>query len=156
MVDLTLELMAEFRFDQVNIVLADLGGAARFLRALGAHVPESLPEWTEWEPHDVGFPAVAEGFHADLDSCAFARHWGGLPEGFTGVVVNLRAKDGEAVDAGYDKALGLGAVGLRAPYDAFFGARYAVVQGPGPIAVGIMGPMDQTLRGAGPAVSDFA
>ena len=148
--------MAEFRFDQVNIVLADLSGAARFLRSLGAHVPDSSPEWTEWESHHVPFPAVAEGFHADLDSSAFARHWGGLPEGFTGVVVNLRAKDREAVDAGYDKALGLGAVGLRAPCDAFFGARYAVVQGPGPIVVGIMGPVDPALRGAGPAVSDFA
>ena len=148
--------MAELRFDHLNIVLADVSGAARFLRALGAQVPELSPEWTEWEPHHVGFPAVAEGFHADLDSSAFARHWGGLPEGFTGVVVNLRAKDGEAVDAGYHKALGLGAVGLRAPYDAFFGTRYAVVQGPGPIVVGIMGPADSTLRGAGPAISDFA
>ena len=148
--------MPEFRFDQVNIVLADVAAAARFLRALGAQVPESSPEWTDWERHHVGFPAVAEGFHADLDSSPFARYWGGLPEGFNGVVVNLRANDGDAVDDAYDKALGLGAVGLRAPYDAFFGTRYAVVQGPGPIVVGIMGPADSTLRGAGPAISDFA
>ena len=145
-----------FRFDQVNIVLADVGGAARFLRALGAEVPEASPEWAEWEPHHVEFPAVAEGFHADLDSSAFARHWGRLPEGFIGVVVNLRATDREAVDAAFDKAVGLGAVCLRAPYDVFFGARYAVVQGPGPIIVGVMGPADPALRGEGPAVSDFA
>ena len=145
--------MAEFRFDQVNIVLADVSGASRFLRSLGAQVPESS---SEWEPHHVGFPAVAEGFHTDLDSSAFARHWGGLPEGFTGVVVNLRADDGEAVDAGYKEALAMGAVGLRAPYNAFFGARYAVVQGPGPIVVGIMGPADPALRSASPTVSDFA
>ena len=148
--------MAEFRFDQVNIVLADVSGASRFLRSLGAQVPELSSAWAEWEPHHIGFPAVAEGFQADLDSSAFARHWGGLPEGFTGVVVNLRADDGEAVDAGYKEALAMGAVGLRAPYNAFFGARYAVVQGPGPIVVGIMGPGDPALGSAGPTVSDFA
>ena len=59
-------------------------------------------------------------------------------------------------NAGYKEALAMGAVGLRAPYNAFFGARYAVVQGPGPIVVGIMGPADPALRSAGPTVSDFA
>ena len=148
--------MGDLRFDQVNIVLADVSGAARFLRALGANVPEASPDWAEWESHHAGFPAEKEGFHADLDSPAFARHWGGLPEGFAGVVVNLRAGDRGSVDSVYEKALALGAVGLRVPHDAFFGARYAVVQGPGPIVVGVMGPADDSLRSAGPDVSDFA
>ena len=92
----------------------------------------------------------------DLDSPAFAAHWGGLPEDFVGVVVNLRAADREAVDVTYEQAMALGAEGLRVPYDAFWGARYAVVRGPGPITVGIMSPADPAVRAEGPRVSDFA
>lgn len=147
--------MADLRFDQVNIVLPDVLGAARFLRALGAEVDRVADEWAEWASHHVGLPAVAESFDADLDSPAFAAHWGGLPEDFAGVVVNLRAEDRRAVDAAFERALALGAEGLRAPYDAFWGARYAVVRGPGPIVVGVMSPADPAARSAGPEPSDF-
>lgn len=148
--------MASLRFDQVNIVLPDVLGAARFLRALGAEVQELAAEWAEWASHHVGFPAVAEGFDADLDSPAYAAHWGGLPEDFAGVVVNLRAEDRRAVDAAVERAMALGAEILRDPYDAFWGARYAVVRGPGPIMVGIMSPAGPTSRTEAPTVSDFA
>ena len=66
------------------------------------------------------FPAVAEGFDADLDSPAYAAHWGGLPADFAGVVVNLRATDREGVDAAFERATGLGAQVLRSPYDTFW------------------------------------
>ena len=147
--------MGDLRFDQVNIVVADVGGAAEFLRALGADVDEVLPEWADWAPHHVGLGTAANGFDAEFDSPAFARHWGGLPEGFTGVVVNLRVDDRVAVDAAFETALALGAESLRAPYDAFWGARYGVVRVPGPLVIGFMSPADPELRGASPAVSDF-
>ncbi len=67
-------------------------------------MPEVAGEWAAWAVHHVGFPAVAEGFDADLDSPAYAAHWGGLPDDFTGVVVNLRTDDRDAVDAGFDRA----------------------------------------------------
>ena len=148
--------MASLRFDQVNIVVPDVAGAAGFLRALGAEVQETSDEWAEWAAHHVGLSASAEGFDADLDSPAYARHWGGLPGDFVGVVVNLRANDRKAVDAAFERALSLGGEGLRVPYDAFWGARYAVVRGPGPIVVGIMSPSDPESRGEPPPVSDFA
>lgn len=147
--------MPRLQFDQVNIVVPDVAGAAGFLRALGADVPEISDEWAEWAVHHVGLPAVAEGFAADLDSPTFGAHWGGLPRDFTGVVVNLRAEDRDAVDASFEQALALGAVALRAPYDAFWGARYAVVRGPGPLVVGIMSPADPAHRREGPALSDL-
>jgi uncharacterized glyoxalase superfamily protein PhnB len=146
--------MADLRFDQVNIVLPDVLGAAHFLRALGAEVDAVADEWAEWAPHHVGLPAAA-GSHADIDSPAFASHWGGLPTDFAGVVVNLRADDRGAVDTAFERAVALGAEGLRAPYDAFWGARYAVVRGPGPIVVGIMSPADPAARKPGPELSDF-
>lgn len=148
--------MPSLQFDQVNIVVSDVAGAAGFLRALGAEVPELPDEWAEWASHHIGFPAVADGFDADLDSAAFASHWGGLPAGFTGVVVNLKAGDRAAVDTAFERAVALGAEVLREPYDVFFGARYAVVRGPGPLVVGIMSPIDPELRRDPPSVSDFA
>lgn len=108
---------------------------------------ETTDEWADWAAHHVAFPASQEGFDADLDSPAFASHWGGLPRDFAGVVVNLRAADRSSVDTTFDRALKLGAEGLRNPYDAFWGARYAVVLRPGPIAVGIMSPPDPQFRG---------
>lgn len=148
--------MASLRFDQVNVVVPDVRGAAGFLRALGAEVPEAAEGWAEWEAHHVAFPTVADGFDADLDSSAFASHWGGLPRDFVGVVVNLRVADRAAVDETFERAVALGAEGLRPPYDAFWGARYAAVRGPGPLAVGIMSPADPALRTESPAVADFA
>ena len=148
--------MTKLRFDQVNIVVPDVAGAAGFLRALGAEVPEPSDEWADWAAHHVGFTAVAEGFDTDLDSPAFAAHWGGLTEDFAGVVINLRTEDRDAVDATFGRALELAAEGLRQPYNAFWGARYAVVRGPGPVVIGIMSPADPAHRGEPPAVSDFA
>ncbi len=141
--------MVNLRFDQINVVLADVAGAARFLRSLGADVEEPEAEWGDWAEHHVGFPTVGEGFDADIDSSAFATYWGALPDDFVGVVVNLRTEDRAAVDATFERALGLGADVLRAPYDAFWGARYAVVRAPGPIVVGLMSPADPAQRAGG-------
>ena len=147
--------MAKLGFDQVNIVVPDVIRAAGFLRDLGAEVQETTNEWADWAAHHVAFPVSHEAFDADLDSPAFASRWGGLPRDFAGVVVNLRAADGGSVDTTFDRALELGAEGLRKPYDAFWGARYAVVLGPGPIVVGIMSPAVPEFRGEPPSLSDF-
>lgn len=147
--------MGSLQFDQINVVVPDVAGAARFLRSLGADVDEPETDWAEWASHHVGFPASSDGFAADIDSSAFANFWGGVPDGYVGVVLNLRAADRAAVDASFALAIELGADCLRAPYDAFWGARYAVVRAPGPIVVGVMSPADQACRVAGPAVSDL-
>jgi hypothetical protein len=50
--------------------------------------------------------------------------------------------------------VGAGARSLMAPYDAFWGARFAVVEDPEGNAVGIMSPMDDARRTAPPDI-DF-
>ena len=143
------------RFDQINVVVPDVTGASQFLASLGAQLTVPEADWGDWAAHHVGFPA-ADGFDADIDSAAFAKQWGGLPADFVGVVVNLRTDDRDSVDATFERSLALGAECLRAPYDAFWGARYAVVRAPGPLVVGLMSPADPALRVAGPPLSDFA
>ena len=147
--------MGDLQFDQINVVVPDVVGAARFLRSLGVGVDEPETDRAEWASHHVGFLANPDGFDADIDSSAFANFWGGLPADHVGVVLNLRAENRAAVDASFDLAIEIGAECLRAPYDAFWGARYAVVRAPGPIVVGVMSPVDPALRVSAPALSDF-
>ena len=143
------------RIDQVNLVVPDAASAARFLADLGVELPEVDAAWEEWAPHHRQVPA-AEPCSSDLDSSAVAAWWGGLPPGFAGVVVTVRVDTREEVDRLHAEALGLGATPLKDPHDAFWGARCAVVQAPGPVAVGIMSPTDDARRSAGPEITDFA
>ncbi|MEM7288193.1 MAG: hypothetical protein AAF480_17730 [Actinomycetota bacterium] len=145
--------MANPRFCSVNVVVPDVVAATEFLGALGIEVIGSLPEWA---PHHRTFGGDTPDVDADLDSPAFARWWGGTPEGFSGVVVNFRTDSAAEVDDLHARALELGATELKAPWDAFWGSRYAVVLGPGPIAVGFMNEPDDGRRTMPPAIDDFA
>lgn len=88
----------------------------------------------------------------DLDSREFAAVWNqGWPAGDSGAVLGLRFPTREAVDVLCAELTGDGYVGQQAPYDAFWGARYAVVQDPDGNAVGLMSPSDPEHRSIGPA-----
>ncbi|HYX63602.1 MAG TPA: VOC family protein, partial [Burkholderiales bacterium] len=66
------------------------------------------------------------------------------------VVVGFRLGSREAVDATYADLTAAGYEALQAPYDAFWGARYAVVEDADGIAVGLMSPRSAQLRAAPP------
>ncbi len=141
------------RFDQINVVVTDVAAASVFLEALGCGVGNTDADWAR---HHRNVDVESAGFAADLDSAAFAAHWGGLPSDFVGVVLSLRTDTREEVDELHQRALAAGGRSLHAPYDAFWGARFAVVGGPGPLVVGIMSQADPAQRTPGPAVADFA
>jgi uncharacterized glyoxalase superfamily protein PhnB len=147
--------MSTPRFDQINVVVADPGAAMSFLAALGAEADAVTPGWEEWAAHHRKLPVAGE-FEVEVDSARFARHWGGLPDGFSGVVVNLRVDERDEVDALYTRALEAGGTGLREPYDAFWGSRFATLMGPGPLAVGLISPRDPSRMSKPPEVGDFA
>jgi catechol 2,3-dioxygenase-like lactoylglutathione lyase family enzyme len=145
------------RVDQVNVVLSDVDAASHFLAGLGLELPAAP---AGWEAHHRSFPA-AGSVHPEqdraeplvvieLDSDRFARRWGGLPPSFAGVVLNVRVDEREEVDRLHEVALGLGATSLAGPSDAFWGSRFAVVQGPGPLVVGLASPPDERWRSAPP------
>ena len=150
------------RVDQVNVVVGDVAAAARFLIDLGIDMPETM---AGWEAHHravptatwlhVGHDLVEPTFGIDLDSGVFAEEWGGLAPSFSGVVVNLRVDERAEVDRLHELALSLGGRSLKGPYDAFWGSRYAVVDGPGPLVVGLMSVPDPARRGAPPDPAAF-
>ncbi|CAN5545548.1 hypothetical protein BH20ACT2_BH20ACT2_01870 [soil metagenome] len=66
------------------------------------------------------------------------------------MVINLRVDERSDVDRLYELALSIDGRSLKSPYDAFWGSRFALVEGPGPIAVGIMSVPDAAYRTAPP------
>ena len=129
--------------NQLNIVSANMRHTIEFYRLLGVDVPE--PPLTEsGEPFHVN--GEAGGMHLDLDSDAFARLWNeswrNQPDLGGRVVVGFHVETREEVDSIYEKLTQAGHKGLQPPWDAFWGARYAIVEDPNGIAVGLMSPRD--------------
>lgn len=126
---------------QVNLITADVPAAVEFYRLLGLDPEEIAAEWRDWAVHHQNFD-TAEGLAFDVDSLAFARgYWAGEAIG-VGFAVTFQADTREEVDTLYDRLTEAGHRGLRAPFDAMWGARFALVLGPGGEAVGIMSPSD--------------
>jgi len=130
----------EVVLNQVNVVVPDVTTIADFLGILGLGIPTTLPDWMR---HHRTVESTVPGFDVDLDSSAFAAEWGGLPVTWTGVVLGVSVSDRESVDAIYARALAAGASCCRAPYDAFWGSRHAVVEGPDGVVVGLMSPAEE-------------
>ena len=61
-------------------------------------------------------------------------------------VLGFNVDNRERVDQIYNDLTGAGYHGQQEPFDAFWGARYAVVEDPDGNAVGIMSPVDPDMR----------
>ena len=143
-------------FDQLNLVASDVDATLAFYRALGVDIPE-VSVWrgdSGGAAHhvDVGMP---NGVSIDFDSDELARlynaGWAGSgAEGAT--LIGFRVATRDAVDETYDRLTAAGYRGLQEPYDAFWGARYAIVADPDGRQVGLMSPRDPALGGPPPAL----
>ena len=77
--------------------------------------------------------------------------WAGSgAEGAT--LIGFRVATRDAVDETYDRLTAAGYLGLQEPYDAFWGARYAIVADPDGRQVGLMSPRDPALGGPPPGL----
>ncbi len=139
-------------FEQLNIVVDDVEAAVAFYRQLGFEAEETLPEWM---PHHrvLASPDGAGGFDVDIDSVAFARWWGGVV--VPCVVLGVQMPSREEVDARYAALLEAGSEGLHPPFDAFWGARFAVVRDPAGQAVALTSTIDPEARAAPPDPATF-
>ncbi len=130
-------------FDQINVVVRDMAAMIEFYRVLGMDIADSDPGWTEHHRK----ACVPGGFDIDLDSQAFARQWNqGWPASANGTVIGFRVVERATVDELYKRLSSAGYHGQQAPYDAFWGARYAIVADPDGNAVGIMSASDPARR----------
>jgi uncharacterized glyoxalase superfamily protein PhnB len=131
---------------QVNLVVSDLAAAIAFYRLLGFEVEEM--DRPEWAPHHARI-ITQGGARIELDSIAFARQWNpGLDKdtGSGGCVLFVSVASRGQVDRLFHTATEAGYRAQKSPEDAFWGARYAIVEDPDGHAVGFMSEIDPSQR----------
>jgi len=129
------------QLDQVNFVVKDMDAMTEFYGRLGVRIHVGPPEW---QPHHRNSDIEA-GAHVDFDSPQFASRWNsGWEEGRTGLIVGFKVESVEAVDRLHAELTAAGYVSQQEPYDAIWGARYAVVVDPDGNSVGLMSPIDRS------------
>jgi catechol 2,3-dioxygenase-like lactoylglutathione lyase family enzyme len=139
---------------QLNLVTANPAASIAFYRRLGIDIAEAAIWRTPSGVHHVNARSGEVDF--ELDSTAFAQVWN---QGWHGrddlkgrVVLGFRVSSREAVDEVYAELTGAGYAGLQAPLDAFWGARYAIVEDPDGVAVGLMSPISPEYKSLPPEV----
>ena len=144
--------MSGARFNQVNLVVHNMHESLAFYRRLGLDIPAE----GVWESGGHGHHAKAEtGGEVDLefDSHQLARVYNrGFGAERGRVVIGVSLESREAVDALWHSLLAEGAQGLQPPFDAFWGARYAIVEDPDGNPVGLMSPVDPSRRTGAPEI----
>jgi uncharacterized glyoxalase superfamily protein PhnB len=135
---------------QVNIVVRDMRKSLAFYRLLGLSI-EEIP-LAEWAPHHAS-GVTSNGVRVELDSVAFAKQWNpGLDEAKLGSATipffHLPSRD--EVDRVHQRIVVAGYRSQKSPEDAFWGARYAIVEDPDGNSVGIMSPIDESRRHPSP------
>lgn len=112
--------------DLIGIVVRDMAASLRFYRLLGLEIPSG----GEAEPHvEV---VLSNGFRIAWDSQAMIRDV--YPDWVEPVgqrmTLAFKCESPAAVDALYERLVQSGYRGHKAPWDAFWGQRYAVVADP--------------------------
>jgi catechol 2,3-dioxygenase-like lactoylglutathione lyase family enzyme len=141
--------MTPIRLDQVNLVVSDVEASRAFYTRLGLDFgPEPDPVWA---PHHV---SAVQGdqcpLDVDLDSTTFTPKWNAGWRGGTGAVLGFKVDTREQVDEVVAALSADGVTVQQPPYDAFWGARYAIVSDPDGNGVGIMSPVDPERRSRPP------
>ena len=128
--------------DGINLVVHDMEAAVAFYRRLGVEVPDAPDDWAAHHRTSN----VVGGMDFDLDSVTFAKEWDTGWPGGSGAVVGFKVESREEVDRLFADLTGAGYRGQQPPYDAFWGARYAIIEDPDGNAVGVMSPSDPARR----------
>jgi uncharacterized glyoxalase superfamily protein PhnB len=142
--------MAAARFSQINLVVRDMTASLAFYRRLGLDIPAA----TLWETKGQAHHAKAETEGAvdlQFDSRRLAHAYNaGFAAERGRVVIGVELVSRAAVDALWTLLLEESVQGLQPPYDAFWGARYAIVEDPDGNPVGLSSPVDPARRSALP------
>jgi catechol 2,3-dioxygenase-like lactoylglutathione lyase family enzyme len=140
--------------EQINIVVRDMDRSLAFYRLLGVSIEGTRgAEWAEWARHHVN-GTTSNGVRVEFDSVAFAKQWNpGLDEAKLGssVIPIFHVPSREEVDRVHARVIAAGHRSHKSPEDAFWGARYAIVEDPDGNSVGIMSPIDESKRRPPPA-----
>ncbi len=129
---------------QLNVVARDFNASLTFYRRLRLEVPDGSSS-----PEGVRHAEVTleNGFVLEFDNEALAGLYNAAwrkPGGSSRALLGFSVPTREEVDRLYQELTAAGYKGRQPPYDAFWGARYAVVADPDGNDVGIMSPLDES------------
>jgi catechol 2,3-dioxygenase-like lactoylglutathione lyase family enzyme len=111
---------------QVELVVSDMAASLAFYRQLGLEIPADADN----EPHvDVDLGGLRLAFDTEDTIRSFDTQWS-PPAGGHRVALAFDCVTSEQVDAAWAELTGAGYEGHLAPWDAFWGMRYAVVHDP--------------------------
>jgi len=137
--------------DQLNFITRDIDATIAFYRRLGVPVSDSGGDWPPGSGARHVEIAMGNGMSLELDNSVSGSVWHrgvreAAAEDRPTVVFGFSLASREAVDETYAELVAAGAVGRQEPYDAFWGARYAVVTDPDGHDIGLMSPKDPARR----------
>ena len=139
----------------LDLVTANMDATIAFYRALGVAIPEMAVWRTASGPHHVDI-TMPGGMTIHFDSPALAkvynRGWREPTGAGSRVIIGFRVASRDDVDHTHSRLTALGHRSSQPPYDAFWGARYAIVEDPDGNHVGIMSPLDPARKSTPPAL----
>jgi catechol 2,3-dioxygenase-like lactoylglutathione lyase family enzyme len=136
--------------NQINIVAKDFDATIEFYCRLGVNVTEATGS-ADGNRHAKA--TLPDGFVLEFDNHALARVYNAAwrrSEGSSKVLI------GFSLPTRYAELVAVGYKGRQSPYDAFWGARYAVVADPDGNDVALMSPLDENRRTWPPTESPSA
>ena len=122
---------------QINLIARNVDESVAFYRRLGLE--------TKGEPGAVHVEMYfSNGMRLEIDRAHSIPYWDTGWRGETGgsAVLGFSVASRDAVDTVYRDLTGAGYHGRQPPYDAFWGARYAIVDDPDGNGVGLMSPIE--------------
>jgi catechol 2,3-dioxygenase-like lactoylglutathione lyase family enzyme len=127
------------RLDMIGIVVADMVRSLAFYRKLGLHIPPDA----DGEPHvEITLPG---GLRLAWDTVETVRSFDpgwSAPSGSPRVGLAFLCESPAGVDEAYETLVGEGYEGHKAPWDAFWGQRYAVMHDPDGNSIDLSAPLD--------------
>jgi uncharacterized glyoxalase superfamily protein PhnB len=127
----------ETQLEQIGIVVDDMARSLAFYRKVGLDLP---PE-ADQQPHvDAPLPGGLRLAWDTVDTIrSFDPEWQ-PPIGGHRVALSFRFDSPAEVDAAYDELVAAGYSGHKAPWDAFWGQRYAMVDDPDGNVIDLFAP----------------
>ena len=129
------------RFHFVGMVAEDMAATLAFYRDLGVDVPADADQ----QPHvEVTLPGGLLLAWDSLDTVRGVDPSWTQPTGGSRVSLAFRCDDPAAVDKAYADLVAAGHHGHLAPFDAYWGQRYAVVHDPDGNGVDLFAPLEHS------------
>ena len=127
-------------FNQVNLTVKDMAVTLAFYRRLGFVINGA--------DDDIHAAVIfGNGISIEFDTAELVKQYDSHPKTeAAGGILGFSLDSREAVDRLYAEMIAAGYQGHQSPYDAFWGARYAIIDDPDGNAIGLMSPVDKQYK----------